>query len=70
MMVGLEKDRCTQQIVFFGTLIKNVRAVGCLQKPDFLERVCFHCAMLCLNIFGIVLGVCIVHVVILIKRYV
>ena len=58
------------KLCFFGTLIKNVHAVGFSEKPDFLERVCFHRAMLCVTNFRIVLGVCIVHVVIFIKKYV
>ena len=50
--------------MFFGTLIKNVHAVGFSGKPDFLERVRSHRAMFCLINFGIV------HVVIFIKKYV
>ena len=56
--------------VSFGTLIKNVCAVGFSGKPDFLERVCFHCAMLCVTNFGIVIGACIVLLMIFINKYV
>ena len=54
--------------MFFGTLIKNVHAVGFSGKPDFLERVCFHRAMLFVTNFRIVLGVCIVNAMIFIKK--
>ena len=40
-------------VFIFGTLIKNVRAVRFLGKPDFLERVCFHPPMLFVTNFGI-----------------
>ena len=45
-------------------------AVGFSGKPDFLERVCFHYAMLRVTNFGIVLGLCIVHMVTFIKKYI
>ena len=35
-----------------------------------MERVCFHYAMLCVTNFGIVLGLCIVHMVSFIKKYI
>ena len=54
--------------MFFDTLIINVRLVDFSGKPDYLEMVSFHCAILCVTIFGIALGVGIVHMVIFIKK--
>ena len=45
-MVGLEKKRCAQKVVFFGTLVENVYAVGFSGKPDFFKGL-FQCAMMC-----------------------
>ena len=59
-MVRLQSSVAPKKVVLFGTLIKNVRAVGFSGKPDFLERVFFHPAMFYATNFEIVLGVCIV----------
>ena len=67
-MVGLEKVRCTKKLCFLGTLIKNVCAVGFSGKPDFFLKGMFFFAMLFVTNFEIVLGVCIVHVVVFIKK--
>ena len=50
-----------------GTLLNNVSAVGLSGKLIFLESVSFHQEMGGVINFGLVVGVCIVHVAILIN---
>ena len=67
-MVGLKKLWCIKKWCWVGLYSKVVRAVGFSGKPIFLERVSFHHEMFDVTNFRLVLGVCIVNVVIFIKR--
>ena len=51
------------------TLLNNVSAVGFSGKSIIVSSVSFHHEMFCVTNFGLVLGVCIVHFVIFIKKY-
>ena len=62
-MVGLRKKNVAlKELCVFGTLMKNLCAVG------FLERVFFHCVMFCVTNLGIVLDVCTGRVGVFIKK--
>ena len=53
----------------FCTLLNNVCAFGFSGKPNlFSEGVFLHCEMFAVNSVGIVLRVCVVHVMIFIKK--
>ena len=51
-----------------GTLLKSVSAVGFLEKPSFWESVAFCREMFCVTNFLLVLRICIVNVMIFIKK--
>ena len=58
-----------QTIVHYGTLLKSVSAVGFSENPSFWETVSFHREMFGVTNFGLLRGVCIVHVDIFIKIF-
>ena len=57
-------------MVFCGTLLKSVRAVGFSEKQLFLESGYFQSEMLGAANFGLVLGNFLVNAMIVIKKYV
>ena len=62
------KKLCTKIIVYGGTLLKSVSAVGLSEKSFFLESVSFHREMFCVTNFGLVLRICIVNAMIFTKK--
>ena len=67
-MVKLKKTSCTKNIVHGGTFLKSVSAVGFSEKSSFFESVFFHREMLGVTYFGLVLRICIVNLIIFIKK--
>ena len=67
-MVQLKNMSCTKIIVYGGTLLKSVNAIGFLEKQSFWESVSFHCEMFSSTNFGLVLRICIVNAMIFTKK--
>ena len=67
-MVKFKNLSCTKIIVHGGTLLKSVSAVGFSEKSSFLESVSFHREMFCPTNFLLIPRICIVNVMIFIKK--
>ena len=49
---------------------RDLKFLNFFGKPNFWESVTFHCEMFSATNFGIILGFCIVHVMIIFNKYV
>ena len=67
-VVNLTNLSCTKIIVHGWTWLKSVSVVGFTEKPSFLESVFFHGEMFCVTNFLLVLVICIVILMIFIKK--
>ena len=67
-MVKLKNLSYTKLFVHGGTLLKSVSAVGFSEKPSFVESVSFHREMFCPTNFLLIPRICIVNVMIFIKK--